>query len=290
MTGVNSTHDSLARDAIAALEATCSCADVVHQDRIVRWRTFGEGSPLVLLHGGHGSWLHWFANIAHLAQGHRVLVPNIPGFLDSDDPPAPSDGQDALAPMVDMLAGTLRELVDDTPVDLAGFSFGGLVATRLAVHGRVAVRKLALLGVAGHGTARRSFPELRDWRAESRPEAVRDALAHNLRALMLHNPLRADALALAIHQRSCEATRFRSRSISRAGGLQALLEGFHEPLLFLWGELDVTAVPGELAEQLRADRPEREWCLLPGAGHWAQYENAEDVNRLLARWFAASEA
>ena len=31
----------------------------------------GRGDPVILLHGGHGSWTHWVANIAALSRAHR---------------------------------------------------------------------------------------------------------------------------------------------------------------------------------------------------------------------------
>jgi 2-hydroxy-6-oxonona-2,4-dienedioate hydrolase len=35
------------------------------------WREWGSGSPLVLLHGGSGSWNHWVKNIAFLVKHNR---------------------------------------------------------------------------------------------------------------------------------------------------------------------------------------------------------------------------
>ena len=66
-----------------------------------------------------------------------------------------------------------------------------------------------------------------------------------------------------------------------------MLAGLAQPLLLLWGEHDVTAEPARVAEALAGGHPAREWCLVPGAGHWVQYERAEDTDRLLLRWFAA---
>lgn len=37
------------------------------QGRAMRWRIFENGEPLVLIHGGHGSWLHWIRNIEALS-------------------------------------------------------------------------------------------------------------------------------------------------------------------------------------------------------------------------------
>jgi len=279
-----------AHDAIARVQSQAVQRDVTYLGKSIRWRRFGEGSPLVLLHGGHGSWMHWLQNIEALARQHTVWVPDMPGFNDSDtlDPVLP--GQDRMAPLINALRANLDILVGEgTLVDLAGFSFGGLVAARLATE-RGAVRRLALLGVAGHGTARRQSEAMLDWKTQNDQKSISTAMHHNLRVLMLHEPQSIDSLALTIHEISCVRTRFRSKAISRAGGLQHLLNQYKHPLLMLWGEHDVTAFPELLAPQLRGDHTEREWRLLPGAGHWVQYESASEVNSLMLSWFAHDSA
>ena len=56
------------------------------------WRVFGRGEPLVLLHGGTGSWLHWVRNIEVLSADFMLLVPDIPGSGESGNP-APQFGK-----------------------------------------------------------------------------------------------------------------------------------------------------------------------------------------------------
>ncbi|MDB5843914.1 MAG: hydrolase-like protein, partial [Polaromonas sp.] len=52
------------------------------------WRCWGEGAPVVLLHGGSGSWTHWIRNIPTLvACSRQVWAPDLPGFADSASPP-----------------------------------------------------------------------------------------------------------------------------------------------------------------------------------------------------------
>lgn len=48
----------------------------------------GKGKPLLLLHGGHGGWVHWIDNIHALAGARRVIAPDLPGFGLSDPPVA----------------------------------------------------------------------------------------------------------------------------------------------------------------------------------------------------------
>lgn len=269
---------------IARIAGSATTRDVLHAGRRVRWRSFGHGAPLVLLHGGHGSWMHWIRNVQSLAQSHRVLVPDLPGFHDSDLPEERPNAPDGLTGTIDALEATLTQLIGaSTSFDLAGFSFGGLVAAKLAADGG-RVRRMSLIGPAGHSLARRQTTPLKNWRVPDLVEAMA-ALRHNLEHFMLHDVRSADPLALAVHVESCRNTRFRSKALSRSDALMSPLQRVACPLLMLWGEHDVTACPSELGETLRDSRTEREWCILPGAGHWVQFERAHDVNRLLLNWF-----
>ncbi|MGE0801013.1 MAG: alpha/beta fold hydrolase [Lautropia sp.] len=272
--------------AITALDAGAERRDLRHDGRLVRWRRFGAGAPLVLLHGGHGSWLHWLRNIAPLAARHTLWVPDLPGFGDSDSLAGPPHAPDRMQRLVAALIATLDQLVGaTTPIGLAGFSFGALAAAELAA-ARGRVTQLALVGPAGHGGTRRQEASLADWRS-SDLAAMRRALLHNLGAFMLHDPAARDDLALAVHAAACHATRFRSKAIAQAGGLQATLDRAAAPALLIWGEHDVTGVPRILGPMMTADRPQRRWHEIGGAGHWAQFERADAVNRLLLDWFDA---
>ena len=94
-----------------------------------------------------------------------------------------------------------------------------------------------------------------------------------------------DALALAVHSRACEQTRFRSKGISRRPVLEPALDRFDGPLLLLWGSEDPTADPASLAPALAGGGARRQWRVVDGAGHWLQFERPDEVNRLLAAFF-----
>lgn len=269
----------------ARLERLAERCAIPHENGTVVWRRFGSGPPLVLLHGGHGNWLHWARNIDSLSRRHTLWVPDMPGFGDSDALPGSPHAEDRLDRLVQTLAATLDSVIGaGTAISMAGFSFGGLAAAHLAAR-RPAVSRLALLGPAGHGGARRQAMAMLDWRQDDRT-AMLAALRHNLLALMLHDPDNIDDTALAIHEQACRATRFRSKSLSRQGLLAEALDAYGGAALLLWGEHDVTAEPIEAAQRLAAPGGNRDWCLVPGAGHWVQYERAEEVNAVLLRWFA----
>jgi pimeloyl-ACP methyl ester carboxylesterase len=244
------------------------------------WRRFGEGPPVVLLHGGHGSWWHWARNIESLSERHTVWLPDLPGYGDSDPPAGAS-----LDDLVDATMTSLDQLVVATaPLRLAGFSFGALVAARLAER-RGGVSRLALIGPGGHGGPRRPRGELRAWRGlEKHSEPWEAVMRHNLLMHMLHEPAAIDELALRIHADACLATRFHSKTISRSGGLAASLGRYAGDLLLAWGEHDVTLVPEVIRKTFEESRHSCRVHTVPGAGHWVQYEAASAVNALLASW------
>ena len=271
------------QDPIDQLGARAQRVDVPWNDGAVVWRCWGEGPPLVLLHGGHGSWLHWLRNIDALAQSHSVWVPDMPGYGDSVAPAQP--GLDAL---LEGLNASLDALLGPAaPMALAGFSFGGLVAAHLAGQ-RANISRLALLGAAGHGGARRPRGKLLPWKpahVSGDTEALRTVMRHNLLVHMLSDESQADDTAVRIHTRSCVQTRFHSRSISQSGGLLDALNRYAGPTLLLWGEHDVTATPTELLHRLSAASPKRQSEVVAGAGHWLPYEAAGIVNARLLGFF-----
>jgi pimeloyl-ACP methyl ester carboxylesterase len=275
----------------------CSEPEIIpHLDRIAKrhliehetgsmcWREFGAGAPLVLLHGGHGSWLHWIRNIEALAASHRVLVPDLPGYGDSD-----ALGADAGFPgLVDAVNASIDKLLGpDAAFDLAGFSFGAVTAGCLARQ-RQGVRKLALLGAVGHGTRRRPSGALIGWQDTEDEQALLAKMRHNLSVFMLHGPI--DPLALEIHYRSCLRTRFHSKKTSMSPALTDALTQLEMPVLMLWGEHDTTGDPAEVGPMWQGACANRTYDILPAAGHWVQYEAADEVNRRLLDWFTIPRA
>ena len=252
------------------------------------WHRFGDGPPLLMLHGGHGSWQHWLRNIEALGRVRTLWIPDMPGYGGSSRPLQPT--LDSL--VNSLLDGLSRHIPAHEPIDLLGFSFGGLVAAHLAVQ-RGHVQRLALIGPAGHGTERRPRGELTSWREADRQgdeAAVRTIMRHNLLMHMLHDEASVDETALQVHTDACRACRFHSRPISRAGRLQAALDRFQRPTLLLWGEHDVTAVPEQLLPRLLEGHPHRQGGIVAGAGHWAQYEAATQVNERLRAFLPSAAA
>ncbi|AGW95020.1 hypothetical protein N234_33740 [Ralstonia pickettii DTP0602] len=270
---------------LARLERMAIRHDVAHLGRTVVWRRFGEGTPLVLLHGGHGNWMHWVRNIEALGTRHALWIPDMPGFGDSDTLAGDDHAPDRLDRLAQALMATLDQLVGEgSELGIAGFSFGALVAAQMAAT-RPRVTRLALLGPAGHGGPRRQGQPMQDWRIDNEEE-MRRRLRHNLLALMLHDEGLADGLAMAVHEQACKATRYRSRAISRQASLGDALAAYGGPTLLMWGEHDVTAVPVDVAQRLACGASHRDWCVIPAAGHWVQFERWQEVNPMLLRWFS----
>ena len=75
---------------IAQVEAAGRTIVTQHAHGKLTWRRWGEAGPaLVLLHGGHGAWSHWIRNVLPLSEWASVIVPDMPGYGDSDPLPKP---------------------------------------------------------------------------------------------------------------------------------------------------------------------------------------------------------
>jgi 2-hydroxy-6-oxonona-2,4-dienedioate hydrolase len=245
------------------------------------WRVWGRGMPLVLLHGGTGSWMHWVRNIEGLAHSLMLLVPDIPGSGESADPEPPISADRIAA----TLAADLTAIVGaDAEVAIAGFSMGGLIAGYLARHIGTRAATLVLVGSTGTGARRDPMQPLTSWRRL--PSEAEKVAAHrrNLGILMIHDPAKIDELAVHVQKINAERSRVRGKHVSHTGALADCVPGFQGRLAGIWGEFDATAVPylAERGERLRQFQPQASFDVFPGAGHWVQYEAAERFNRRLA--------
>lgn len=262
------------------LETSCQSAQMV-------WHAWGAVSApsLVLLHGGSGSWTHWLRCIGPLRDaGWRVLVPDLPGFGDSDLPQGCTDVDD-LPPH---LHAGLKQLQAagrcGTAVNVVGFSFGGMAgALWLAEHPQDA-EQLVLVGAPGMGLKVAERVPLKGWRHLPEPDAQEAVHRHNLMALMLHAPEALDDLALQLHTANVHRDRMPRRRLSSTDIVARVLPQVSARVSAIWGEHDAL-YRGRLSELAQAmpnmARSWGHWAVVPGAGHWVQYEAAAAFNATL---------
>jgi len=244
------------------------------------WRTWGKGRAILLLHGGSGSWSHWIRNISPLATYYRVSAPDMPGFGDSDNIPEPASTEI----VADAVRVALSRVIGTEPVVIVGFSFGAMVGAWLAKKLPRQVTALVLVGAVGLGL-RRNAIELHSWRRLADSAERRKAHRANLQALMIHDHDCIDELAIYLQQQNAERTRLNTRRFSRSNPLSENLTQIDVPLAAIWGEHDVTAAPflDERREFLHRVRPGAPFEVIKNAGHWVQYEAADQFNAVLLR-------
>ncbi len=277
-----------AESAAPAEAARAFLAELEQKARLIRtpcgegtmaWRLWGRGPALVLFHGGAGSWRHWVRNIELAARSRTVIAADLPGLGDSTRAPDPV-GAPAIAAIV--AEGLDSVLGKGERYDIAGFSFGAVIAGLLAAQGKERVRSLTLVGSGGLGPPSRSVPllKVRDKTGAERREAHRA----NLARMMIFDPAKIDALALEIQEENSKRARLNSGGMWISPVLLDALPLVRAPVHAVWGEhemADRTLLDRRIA-LMRQARADADVTVVKGAGHWVFYEAAEEFNALLA--------
>lgn len=275
---------------VSHLQALATRRETPCGDGVIVWHVWGAGDgrqpPVVLFHGGSGSWTHWVRNIEPLvAAGRQVIAADLPGFGDSALPPTGGDADALVAP----LAEGLLALLGGEPCDLVGFSFGGMTAGMLLASHPALARRLVLVGAPAMGvTPDRQF-ELRAWR-HLPPAEQANVHRYNLAALMLRDTALIDGLALELHianllrdrmpRRRLAHTDILARSLARVTCPVHAIYGAHDALYKQW--------ISQLAAAYEAAAPDfRGLTLIPDSGHWVQFERPEAFDEALLAVLAA---
>ncbi len=242
------------------------------------WHCWGSGPALVLLHGGSGSWRHWVRNIPFFAERRRVIVPDQPGFGELDMPSNPQDPHDTAETLA---RGLDTVLAHGAAYDVAGFSYGGVIAGCLAAHDGDRVRSLTIVGSGGLGLVRgtTALVKVRHLAGSEREAAHRT----NLERLMIADPAHIDVLALAIQDWNTRHSRLKSPLVSRGTYLRDSLAVLCCQVNGIWGSLDAPSLPdiGAREAAMRALQPKLRFRVIQGAGHWVAYEAADEFNLTL---------
>lgn len=252
------------------------------------WRVWGQGDPVVLLHGGSGSWTHWFRTIPALEDRYTVIVADLPGCGDSDMPVHPYDRNDLIGStdrIAEIMAAGLREIVPATAYHLVGFSFGAVSGGYVALREGSCVRSFTTIGAAAMGIPWPGLTgSLRVVEPGMSAARILDVQRHNLNVIMMAAaPCDIDDMTAWLQWENTKRARLRTHWVAPSDTLARALRRLDVPLTAIWGLQDVFVNPGaEEREKLVLDtQPAARVHFVDGAGHWAMYEAADAVNELL---------
>ena len=269
---------STARATIARLDKNSRKVSTPTGDGQMVWRVWGAGAPLVLVHGGHGSWTHWAKNIEALAQTHTVIAADVPGHGDSAMPHLPFTAESLAC---DLAIG-ISAILGTAPFKIMAFSFGTMLAGQVGVLLNAQVKKLLLVAPNGLKLRRGEQEEMTRWRELKDEAEILAAHRRNLGIQMIADPSRIDELSLYIHHENTRRTHLRARWLARTDALLVCLARIAAPIDCIWGGRDSTV--GTYFDERKAlfakERPDTVIEILPQGGHWVQYELADEFNPL----------
>ncbi|GAA2455283.1 alpha/beta hydrolase [Actinomadura vinacea] len=246
---------------------------------------FGDGPPVVLVHGSPAWSFLWRDVVPELAREHTVHVWDLLGYGGSRLAPG-------FEPSIERQARTLAELVEHWGIDppaLVGHDIGGAVVLRAHLIHRVPARRIALLDAAilepwltpftehmrRHQDAYRTMPE----------HVFADIVGPRMRTAT-HRPM-ADAVARA-YLAPWAGPEGQRRWVDQAAAVTAddtrevvaRLDRIAVPTLVLWGERDGWLAPAT-ADRLAAAIPGAGRTTIADAGHFLPEDNPQDTAAML---------
>jgi len=278
--------------------ASINWSAYVHQarpfGRVVRYVDYGEGPPLLLIHGMGGSWQSWLANIPSLGEQYRVIAVDLSGFGGSD--PLPSGA------VFNGYADVLECLLDElgiSSVAVFGHSLGGLVALSVAARSPERVSCAVLVSGGGAELSRvrlagiqaafwimkhlLTLPGVSRWLGRSRiTGALMWPAVYDWRAVPIE--LVWEMFPRTVSSGFLDALRL------GASGLGTLdPRAVTAPVLLAWGRED-RILPLRVGRQLEASLPKGRLVVFGDVGHCAMFEDPYRFNKLAMSFLATQRS
>lgn len=253
------------------------------------WHCWGspDKPPLLLLHGGFGSWRHWILNVVPLSRHFQVYCADLPGLGDSDKLPGEYTADNIAAEVLHSIDGLLGP---DARFHLVGFSFGGITGSHVAALAGARVKRFVAVAPGALGLPS-DFPQLVSLGAKRDPEHVARVHRTNLGILMINDDSRNDDLALHLQFETVRRARSRSGKIPFTDRAAQALARCTCPIAGVWGEKDIIArdhMPTRV-DLFRGIQPDCPFEVIEGAGHWVMYESPERFNEVVLKMLDQGE-
>jgi pimeloyl-ACP methyl ester carboxylesterase len=241
---------------------------------------------VVMLHGFTGSKENWYPVAKRLEGRFRLLIPDLPGWGQSERKRGIDYGYLAEA---ERIAAFLRKVSPGKPVVLLGHSMGGGIVPLVAARHPDLVSHVGLLAAAGVRFRDNQFGK--DVLAGENPFGVQDtgSLQHYVDILFQSDAAKPwipwPVSEIVIARRRADA-RFEQSVLDRIGrsnerfapGLAA--RKVRQPALLLWCRQD-QVIDASAMELYAADMPQARKVLLEGCGHMSLVEQPDNVARAI---------
>jgi pimeloyl-ACP methyl ester carboxylesterase len=235
----------------------------------------GEGPPLVLAHGFSGSaYFEWGRVFDLLAERHRVVAPQLIGFLPSAQPDITYSTDAQLQHLSRFL-----DALDLAGCTLAGESYGGWLVAAYAA--RAAEPGSTLARVARYAILAGAVGLIRTGQTPPAPRAPPDTPLWRVIAPRLGELNPHDAANNPTRERI-----FAASDLGRGWPDAAALARITAPTLLLWGDED-ELVPVKYGHEAAAAIPGSQLVVLRGIGHIPSIEAPRDFVRILTDFAAA---
>ncbi len=248
-----------------------------------------EAAPIVvMIHGFTGSKENWYPLADHLRGRYRLLIPDLPGWGESE---RQADADYGFVAQAGRVADFIRAVSPGKPVVLLGHSMGGGIAALVAARHPDLVAKVGLLDAAGVRFKDNQFGL--DVLAGKNPFGVEDAASlQRYIDIVFHReaakpwiPWPASRGLIAMRKRDAAFEQAVLERIGRSD--EALLPGeeaarIRQPALLLWGKQDAVIDPSALA-LYAAKMPQAQAVLVDDAGHMALMEQPRAVADAVVR-------
>jgi pimeloyl-ACP methyl ester carboxylesterase len=239
------------------------------------YESYGEGQPIVFVHGSGGNHASWFHQIDAFSNGFRVIVYDQRGFGNSED----VDGRGRAAMVADL--GGLLDHLEIARAVLVAQSLGGGTCTGYTVRHPGRVAGLALCDTL---TGIRLPPDVGAIMAEVSKRTA--GLSQAIRVLGPQTRERFPEKAILYTQlASFNTYRFGATPGAFDPVDPAMLAATGVPILYVVGSDDIL-YPPDCIRRVQSLVPNSQFVEIAGVGHSAYFEDAATFNRHLRAFVA----